>query len=257
MIKIDRHNFPPKDVYINVKNVGKHRWRCLENKVLIDFNNHPEKFRDGTYVFPKHPSYDIWREELLTKQGHKCCYCEKSIDKGELEHFRPKNGYKQQKGSSLTYPGYYWLAYRWKNLLLSCGECNDSARKGNLFPIGGIRAQNQRSSLNAELNHLINPYEETPNDSISFYKYSPISKNGRGRLTIDVFELDKRIDLKTERERAFATYESLSLLIKHKHLLPDNIQDKIAEAEERIKIAMKKKSPFSGMIRENVEKGLL
>ena len=65
-----------------------------------------------------------WKEELINNQGKKCCYCEKSIDTGDLEHYRPKQGWKQNKGTAITRPGYYWLSYRWKNLLLSCKILN-------------------------------------------------------------------------------------------------------------------------------------
>lgn len=45
----------------------------------------------------------------------KCAYCEqKLLDAPKhIEHYRPKNVY-------------YWLAYSWDNLLLSCGSCNSS-----------------------------------------------------------------------------------------------------------------------------------
>jgi uncharacterized protein (TIGR02646 family) len=52
----------------------------------------------------------------------KCAYCEqKLLDAPKhIEHYRPKNTY-------------YWLAYSWDNLLLSCGSCNSS--KGIKFQI--------------------------------------------------------------------------------------------------------------------------
>ena len=52
----------------------------------------------------------------------KCAYCEqKLLDAPKhIEHYRPKDTY-------------YWLAYSWDNLLLSCGSCNTS--KGTKFKI--------------------------------------------------------------------------------------------------------------------------
>lgn len=50
----------------------------------------------------------------------KCAYCEKNLLDApkHIEHYRPKDIY-------------YWLAYSWDNLLLSCGSCNSS--KGTKF----------------------------------------------------------------------------------------------------------------------------
>ncbi|MEZ5007772.1 MAG: hypothetical protein R2753_06420 [Chitinophagales bacterium] len=120
MIKISRDNFPPSDKYKNGVNRGNEKWRVIENRVIVAYKNNPVPFTNGTYDYPKHPSYDIWKKELVNSQGKKCCYCEKPIDKGDLEHYRPKKGWKQNNGAAMTKPGYYWLAYRWRNLLLSC-----------------------------------------------------------------------------------------------------------------------------------------
>jgi uncharacterized protein (TIGR02646 family) len=259
MIKIDRDSFPPDDKYLIGTNAGRQRWRCIENRVLLDFKNDPESFNNGTYKFPKHPSYNLWRDELLACQGHKCCYCEKSIDKGELEHFRPKMGYQQDTGQSLKYPGYYWLAYRWRNLFLSCGECNDKARKGNLFPISGERAASQRSNLINESCILVNPYDEEPAQFISFYKDAPIpvDNNSRGRNTIDIFQLDTRADLLEIRRDKLTIYKWASKLVKLKHLIPAEDQEEIKEAQILISKAKSKKDSFSGMIRENIKQGLI
>lgn len=67
---------------------------------------------------------------LHTIYNGKCAYCEQIPIGGPLqvEHFRPKDGIN---GSS--HSGYYWLAYEWSNLLLSCENCNTT--KGNHFPL--------------------------------------------------------------------------------------------------------------------------
>jgi uncharacterized protein (TIGR02646 family) len=56
----------------------------------------------------------------------KCAYCEqKLLDAPKhIEHYRPKNTY-------------YWLAYSWDNLLLSCGSCNST--KSDNFKIKNDR----------------------------------------------------------------------------------------------------------------------
>ncbi len=67
------------------------------------------------------------RSALAACQFGKCCFCESKIQhvmSGEVEHFRPKGGVRQRRSDPLDRPGYYWLAYDWSNLLLSCQSCN-------------------------------------------------------------------------------------------------------------------------------------
>src|SRR6266511_3690577 len=77
------------------------------------------------------------KNALLRAQHNKCCYCESKFrhtSYGAVEHYRPKGSVKQAPGLKEEYPGYYWLAYDWNNLLVSCERCNTS-HKGNLFPL--------------------------------------------------------------------------------------------------------------------------
>jgi len=85
--------------------------------------------------------------------GH-CAYCESPITRcdPDAEHYRPKGMVTHQidqqtrvveavdeTGSVEKHPGYFWLAYDWRNLLPSCHYCNrpNSSHKGkrNLFPV--------------------------------------------------------------------------------------------------------------------------
>ena len=77
------------------------------------------------------------KNKLKLAQNHKCGFCEAKLDHiayGDVEHFRPKAGYRQKGNDPLQKPGYYWLAYEWDNLLFSCQICNQRYKK-NLFPI--------------------------------------------------------------------------------------------------------------------------
>jgi len=75
----------------------------------------------------------------------KCGYCEKSIldSPKHIEHYRPKKIY-------------YWLAYSWDNLLLSCGECNSA--KGDRFEVSFDRVTYQDESFD-EVHRLGNHYD--------------------------------------------------------------------------------------------------
>ena len=77
------------------------------------------------------------KKALIKAQHDKCCFCESKITHvayGDVEHFRPKGGYRQRPEDELEQPGYYWLAYAWTNLYLSCQLCNQRY-KANLFPL--------------------------------------------------------------------------------------------------------------------------
>jgi hypothetical protein len=254
MIKISRDNFPPSDRYQIGPNKGNEKWRVFENRVIQAFKNNPVPFTNSTYNYPEHPSYELWKNELINNQGKKCCYCEKSIDRGDLEHYRPKKGWKQNRGSAISRPGYYWLSYRWKNLLLSCKICNSSAHKGNMFPITGTRASTPTCDLNAETCSLINPDEENPLNEISFYKSTPISKGTKGTETISLLDLQNRSDIKQNRDDKWTMYDLASKVSKLS-VQPGISQNDIDDASDRMRIAEKNKQPFSGMIKENIRNG--
>lgn len=252
MRKIDRDNLPPQDLYLIGTNKGISKWRVVENAVIKAFINNAIPFNDGTFSFPSHPSYEIWRKELINLQGFKCCFCEKPIKNGALEHFRPKKGWQENKGDALTRPGYFWLAYRWKNMFLSCTDCNESGQKGNLFPIDGVRALRTNSNLNVELPKLINPYDENPNIHLSFYKSDPISHSERGRKTIEIFKLKDRADIKEIRKDTFDLYETAMKIANLTAPIGPFTEAHIQKFKNQIRVKLKSKQPFSGMIVENL-----
>lgn len=251
MIKIDRDSLPPYDIYVKGPNKGLQKWRCAELKVMKLARNNKKKLLSSDYSFPKHPSYNNWKKELIKCQGKKCCYCGKPISEGQIEHYRPKKGWQQKVGDTLISPGYYWLTYRWSNLLLSCAECNASGQKGNLFPIQGIRADTHSANLDAEDPLFINPYDDDVSKSISYYKSSIVSKDDRGRVTIDALKLNTRADL--NRDDKFAYYKQCYKIAALSKPFEFITQNDINEAKELLVKAKRKKVPFSGMILENIQ----
>ncbi|HEX4611889.1 MAG TPA: hypothetical protein VH092_27080 [Urbifossiella sp.] len=98
----------------------------------------------------------IWGELKVWLLRHffnyKCAYCETDVrrQRQEMEHYRPKAGVNYREagkrtltlpevewlpGQRIKHPGYFWLAYHWKNLLPCCGPCNSGAGKKNQFPV--------------------------------------------------------------------------------------------------------------------------
>jgi hypothetical protein len=74
---------------------------------------------------------------LIKAQHDKCAFCESKVGHiafGDVEHYRPKGGVRQNDTGPLEQPGYFWLAYAWENLFFACQLCNQSFKK-NLFPL--------------------------------------------------------------------------------------------------------------------------
>jgi len=115
----------------------------------------------------------------------KCAYCESKflhVYSGDVEHFRPKGKIAEAVNPK---PGYYWLAAKWDNLLLSCRNCNQKLKhltigateketmgKMDQFPLadGGIHVQDDELDIQTEepFRLLINPCIENPEE---FFRY--------------------------------------------------------------------------------------
>lgn len=115
----------------------------------------------------------------------KCAYCEqKLLDAPKhVEHYRPKNIY-------------YWLAYSWDNLLLSCGSCN-STKNHNFAIKNNAVVYNNESFVNIhklgdsydiiESPLIINPEKD---DILELIQYT---KNGI------IFSEDERVNYTIEK----------------------------------------------------------
>lgn len=144
------------------------------------------------------------KNRLIKAQHKKCCFCEARITHvsyGDVEHFRPKGGYRQEAEDDLAKPGYYWLAYDWSNLFLSCQICNQRFKR-NFFPLidPGQRATSHQEDIKQEEPLFVNPADDEPEDFIGFREEFPFAVNGnrRGDKTITAIGLE-RTDLEEMR----------------------------------------------------------
>jgi hypothetical protein len=97
----------------------------------------------------------IWgdlKDWLLANVFHdKCAYCETPVARSvfHADHYRPKGRVRYRvenkkslmtgtctdaAGQLIEHPGYFWLAYHWRNLLPVCALCNSGKGKGDQFP---------------------------------------------------------------------------------------------------------------------------
>lgn len=142
------------------------------------------------------------KASLIEAQHGKCCFCERRVGTdGDVEHFRPKGGVRQSPDAPLEKPGYYWLAYDWDNLFLSCGPCN-SRNKRNLFPLakGTSRSKHHKDDHRCEAPLFVNPAADDPQSFIGWRSEVPIALNDRGETTIRALGLDRRALLDIRRE---------------------------------------------------------
>ena len=162
----------------------------------------------------------------------KCAYCESSIlvdQNGDIEHWRPKKQVRDEDGEivmiqlncgpKIQHPGYYWLAYDWRNLLFSCIKCNrlsgnqkskDAYGKGEKFPVKSFRATKPGEESKEEP-LLINPAVDDPNDHLQIDLCTGllIHKTDRGKASIDILGLNKREALVDARYDCIRTTKAL------------------------------------------------
>jgi len=213
MIKLPtRPNCPP---VLKRKKVEKAR-AALERKVAQG-----NKLSDADFV-----GKNYWGETKKTLheyQNGKCCFCERRRDanaEADVEHFRPK----LKVTEDLNHPGYWWLAYKWSNLLFSCKACNSKYKKTH-FPLVNEtdRVANKDDDLLLERPMLINPSFEDPADFIDYDWDSDPEKvflvgkdpDNRGSETIRILGLGVRDDL----------YKGRSELVVTLRLVDDILQD--------------------------------
>ena len=160
----------------------------------------------------------------------KCVYCETNVaanHPGDIEHWRPKgrvtdeNGraieVETEDGNMVQHPGYYWLAYEWRNLLFSCEDCNRPSTsktpgrrigKWDQFPVRDFRATRKGEELR-ECPMLLNPLEENPADHLAVDETGVmIAKTDRGQACIDIFGLNAREALLGDRRECIENTRS-------------------------------------------------
>lgn len=176
------------------------------------------------------------KDRLRADQRGKCIYCESLLrgDYGHVEHFRPKGGYSCYPDSRVRRPGYYWLAYNWSNLLLSCSVCNTSFKRSH-FPLADeSKRRIATRDISAEEPLLINPSAEDPARLLKYRQHilSPrtgLSESDRRRAftTIELLGLNSRPDLVAARRAVYESFRRWRRVLR----LADALAGSVGEAE--------------------------
>jgi uncharacterized protein (TIGR02646 family) len=174
------------------------------------YERSPEEYASGAKTFAFDDSIyaaDEVKRALRAAQHDKCAFCESRFTHtgyGDIEHFRPKAGYKQRETDTLRRPGYFWLAYEWGNLFHSCQLCNQRFKR-NLFPLkdGRSRARPQRRDVSKEAPLLIDPSTQDPGRYIGFREEYVFAVGGcpEGKATIEVLGLNREELVEVRRDR--------------------------------------------------------
>ncbi len=214
------------------------------------FSQSPDAYLRGEKTFEFES--DIYghksvKEALIAAQHGKCFLCESKVAHvafGDVEHFRPKAGYRQKETDDLGRPGYYWVAYEWPNLFFACQICNQKFKK-NLFPLSSPtkRAVSHTDDMKIEKPMFIDPSVENPLKFISFRKEIPfpLRNSRRAKATITLLGLDRPELNEVRRDR----YQMLKALFSIARLnLPESV-----EAQTILDDAVKKTAEYSSMAR--------
>ena len=186
----------------------------------------------------------------------KCAYCEQRIrssQPGDIEHFRPKarvtdhatNARVQTRDGRGDHPGYYWLGYDWRNLLLACASCNRPHKRSNdarrigkwdHFPlVDESKRAEAPGQEQSEEPLLINPLVEDPAEHLAVAEdgvVHSIDGSPRGQACIDLLGLNDR-DLPDDRRQAYKDAYRMFTFLTLARL--ERNQTKIAELEEELR----------------------
>jgi len=211
MIRIQRPPEPPRIL----EDAGTRRTREL----CEEYDRDGDAYRRGSKRFNFSSNvygHDSVRQSLSAVQRDKCCYCESRLGVTShkvVEHFRPKGAVQQDSDQRMEYPGYYWLAYSWSNLSMSCHVCN-STHKRSLFPLADhtARARSHHDNLDGECPLFINPGLEDPRRHIRFRGPAAVGATKRGQATIHGLGL-RRSALEEARRERLARLKDLRLIL--------------------------------------------
>lgn len=228
------------------------------------FDAAPESFNSKDNQFVLYDTYktDNVKIALRITQGAdengiggKCAYCEKDLreEAAHVDHFRPHGSVINNSGTRL-YPGYYWLAYQWENLYMSCLACNSSHKKDS-FPlvVEEDRARSHHDDINNEEPLLIDPGKEgdNPRNHIRFRLDLPEAylDSEKGKKTIEILKLDneeKRPNLIKDRLKVINRLIMIREIVEEGLLSPE----KLEQCKQILLQSVEPSSEYSSMAKD-------
>ncbi|WP_295879112.1 hypothetical protein [uncultured Thiohalocapsa sp.] len=255
MIRIRRTSSAP--AVLRTKGKNKRRGHSLS------YTANPAAYDSGALKFEFDGdiyAHDDVKAVLKAMQHDKCAFCESKVSHiayGDVEHYRPKGGFRQHQADVLGRPGYYWLAYEWDNLLFSCQLCNQRFKK-NLFPLidPAARARNHKDALRREAPVMVDPSKEDPADYIGFraeVAYGLDGTGGRGEQTLNALGLN-RVELVEVRRDKLKYLHAFGQIVRTAADHPQNaaLREVAERAQQQLDRAVHDSAEFAGMVRGTV-----
>ena len=242
MIPINRPANPPA--------ILSNRGRAETNKLCSMYDVKSADYDSGALKLPTANSKIYGnksvKDSLKACQHNKCCYSEARFIQEliTVEHYRPKGAIGTKGTSKKQYPGYYWLAYEWTNLLLCKFRINSS--KKDYFPllIEQDRARNHHDNIGLERPVIIDPASEDPREHIKFHNEEPIGLTERGRRTVKL--LLRHDDLDEGRRKRFQFLDSLKSIYNAPTII-GNDQEKLVRIKQILDEAIRPDAEYSSM----------
>lgn len=176
-----------------------------------------------------------------------CAYCESAVvgvAPPDAEHYRPKKMVRVRL-TGHTHPGYFWLAYNWKNILPSCLECNRGRGKGNFFPVERVHIVTYSDKSNPDdLDQregplLLHPYRDKPREHLAFGVAGLVSGlTPKGKESVTTYGLNREglQDQRAEAQRA--AWQDFGLaLVSGNNKLMEEILEKYDSGRKRFSAA--------------------
>ena len=262
MIQIEKPDAPPE--ILETDGVDERRSHS------VSYAHDPEAYQSGERSFEFDDSiygHESVKSALINAQHRKCSFCEskvRHVTHGDVEHFRPKSGYRQHSEEPLQRPGYYWLAYEWTNLFLCCPLCNRRHKK-NLFPLRNPedRAWSHRDEIEDEEPVFLHPGREDPEEHIGFRGEVAFAKDNssRGQRTIEALQLNREVLVEKRRDdldNAFKEVRGLLQFLKSGNLTSKEETEAFRHLhrmiEQNREVAQRDHKEFASMHRDALEK---
>ena len=214
-------------IYVRYEEPNTAEYKKWKARALKKREEHLESFRKQLPFKVSDALYKARKQDLFAQFHKKCAYCEINLLEGQpgnVEHYRPKGAIKNLDQSEVTcppnnapHPGYFWLAYDWRNLLPACTLCNSpnshpvigSFGKWDYFPVGGGRVNGpdaNDAALAAEDALIIHPRFQDPADHLELELETGAlrHKTPQGKATIQILGLN-RPDLMAARYTALVS----------------------------------------------------
>ncbi|MFJ3867336.1 HNH endonuclease family protein [Streptomyces nigra] len=181
-------------------------------------------------LFAKYQSRWTALRGVFEEASHgKCWYveCKNPGTDEDIDHWRPKSRVNGVK----NHPGYYWLAFDWTNMRLSCHRANrkrinpetaESSGKSDHFPLLNPedRAFSETDDLRKERPTLLDPTNPADPALLSFLPNGEVSlspafaHSDLARQRLDISRIALHLDWPKFRDDRIMLYNSIARLVE-------------------------------------------